>query len=245
MIEEKRTRKSSGSPREAPGERQGALHLGRQHPLGRLRGVLSWIMPPPGHAGGVDHAVDGAEAGRAAATARRASAAVGDVGGDGQHLAAQRLEGEQTCADAAAGAVLLAVRGQPRAPAPRAAGSGVRPTSTSRACHRAGQELGQRQAEAAEAAGDQVDAPLPQAAGAPAAPRAAAGARSSWTQRKLPRSAATGSPSALEDGELRRAPGRRARASAPSAAGAPRRGSGRRGSGTRAGSPGRDRAASP
>ena len=131
---------------------------------------------------------------------------VADVGGGDQHLGAERLEPLHG-ADAPRRRVVRAVAAQVRVPARSRGGSGARPTQHEPRAASARQRLGDAQADAAEAAGDQADAAR-RAAPVPRPAAAASGANSS-SNRLPPRSAATALVRRREAAP--RARGRRAR----------------------------------
>ena len=137
----------------------GALHLRCNHPRRRL-GRAELDHAAAGEAGGVDHAVELTEAVHRRFDHGAHLRAVGDVGADHHHLRAERLD-LPDLADPQTDAVPLAVRRQPLVPG---GALGERRNAEQHQARPvlAGQELGEGEAEAAEAAGDQVDAPLAQ-----------------------------------------------------------------------------------
>ncbi|AKA09249.1 hypothetical protein SAZ_41500 [Streptomyces noursei ZPM] len=121
-------------------------------------GVLQLHQAAAGDAGGVDDAVERAEPLAGGGQGRAHLGRVGHVGGEHQYLRAELLQGGD-CADLGGGGVLGVVGGEPVVP--------VVPGGECGASHQdeagpggAGQVCGEGAADAAESAGDQVDALL-------------------------------------------------------------------------------------
>ena len=114
------------------------------------------------HARGVDHPVEGAEPAARQADGAAHRLLVGNVGGDGENLGSQLLQGFEA-ADSAAHRVRLATAGQPGGPLALRRQLGA--THQRQAGPRlARQVLGEGEPHAAETTGDQIDALPPQAA---------------------------------------------------------------------------------
>ena len=170
-MEEQRTRKSSdpaaARPPPGPGRRAPWAPAPPRPPPASSPGST----PPPGRPAAWMTPCTAPKRSRARLTAAAHAPAVGDVGGGDHHTSAPSASSRCTLRIRRLVAIVLAVSGEPRRSSPplRQRRRG-RPAPGGRAppC---GELLGHRQPQAAEAAGDQVDAALAQTAAAAAAPR--------------------------------------------------------------------------
>ena len=155
LVDENSTKKSSGSLAQHLVQHQRAVHLGAEHPLD-LRLALGGDQAVVQHAGGVDHPVQRPEPLLHLGHDLRHAVGVGHVAGGDHHLGAGRL---QLLHHPDAGG------GRDRWGCGWRSGAHLRPVGQRRAGHQhqaglqlAGHQPGHGGADAAQAAGDHVDA---------------------------------------------------------------------------------------